>query len=74
METTKINDLTIEKGTGISIDVLSINHSEKLWGSDPDQFNPDRYVDDSLNHRCCNCTTWSAPRAASGQSETDASI
>uniref|UniRef100_A0A914PCX2 Cytochrome P450 n=1 Tax=Panagrolaimus davidi TaxID=227884 RepID=A0A914PCX2_9BILA len=45
METTEIGEkekIQIEKGTNITIDVLTINYSEKLWGLEPEKFNPDR--------------------------------
>uniref|UniRef100_A0A914QUC5 Cytochrome P450 n=1 Tax=Panagrolaimus davidi TaxID=227884 RepID=A0A914QUC5_9BILA len=45
METTEIGEkekIQIEKGTNITIDVLTINYSEKLWGPEPEKFNPDR--------------------------------
>jgi cytochrome P450 family 13 len=57
METTEIGEkekIQIEKGTNITIDVLTINYSEKLWGPEPEKFNPDRWLNmesENIRHR-----------------------
>lgn len=43
-EDLKLGDLHIPKGLSIWIPVLAIHHSEKLWGKDANEFNPDRFA------------------------------
>ncbi|MED6159518.1 hypothetical protein PIB30_043009 [Stylosanthes scabra] len=42
-----LGDLYIPKGLSIWIPVLAIHHSEKLWGKDANEFNPDRFTSKS---------------------------
>ncbi|KAK7374921.1 hypothetical protein VNO80_08364 [Phaseolus coccineus] len=39
-----LGDLYIPKGLSIWIPVLAIHHSEKLWGKDANEFNPQRFT------------------------------
>ncbi|KAI4346870.1 hypothetical protein L6164_007733 [Bauhinia variegata] len=43
-----LGDLHIPKGLSIWIPVLAIHHSEKLWGKDANEFNPDRFSSKSF--------------------------
>ncbi|XP_057754216.1 cytokinin hydroxylase [Arachis stenosperma] len=42
-----LGDLYIPKGLSIWIPVLAIHHSEKLWGKDANEFNPERFTSKS---------------------------
>ncbi|WWC91006.1 uncharacterized protein L201_005945 [Kwoniella dendrophila CBS 6074] len=39
-----IDSLKIKKGTEIMIPILSVNTSTEIWGSDADQYNPNRFL------------------------------
>ena len=43
-----LGDLHIPKGLSIWIPVLAIHHSEKLWGKDVNEFNPERFASKSF--------------------------
>ncbi|KAK7272907.1 hypothetical protein RIF29_13949 [Crotalaria pallida] len=43
-----LGDLYIPKGLSIWIPVLAIHHSEKLWGKDANEFNPERFTSKSF--------------------------
>ncbi|KAE9615633.1 hypothetical protein Lal_00017700 [Lupinus albus] len=43
-----LGDLYIPKGLSIWIPVLAIHHSEKLWGKDANEFNPNRFTSKSF--------------------------
>ncbi|KOM28503.1 hypothetical protein LR48_Vigan549s005800 [Vigna angularis] len=43
-----LGDLYIPKGLSIWIPVLAIHHSEKLWGKDANEFNPERFSSKSF--------------------------
>ncbi|CAM1321594.1 Uncharacterised protein g7825 [Pycnogonum litorale] len=46
VESFKWNDYVIPKSTNILYNIWAVHHDPKLW-KDPDQFNPDRFIDDS---------------------------
>jgi len=41
-ETTTLEGIIIEKGTNISIDLLTLHRDPKLWGEDAEEFKPER--------------------------------
>ncbi|TKY64782.1 Cytokinin hydroxylase [Spatholobus suberectus] len=43
-----LGDLYIPKGLSIWIPVLAIHHSQKLWGKDANEFNPERFTSKSF--------------------------
>jgi cytochrome P450 len=43
-ETTTLGDLTVEKGTHVQVDLLSLHYDKDIWGPDADQFVPDRWL------------------------------
>ncbi|XP_019451633.1 PREDICTED: cytokinin hydroxylase-like [Lupinus angustifolius] len=43
-----VGDIYIPKGLSIWIPVLAIHHSEKLWGKDANEFNPERFSSKSF--------------------------
>lgn len=43
-----LGDLYIPKGVSVWIPVLAIHHSEKLWGKDANEFNPNRFASKSF--------------------------
>ncbi|XP_061348656.1 cytokinin hydroxylase-like [Gastrolobium bilobum] len=43
-----LGDLYIPEGLSIWIPVLAIHHSEKLWGKDANEFNPERFTSKSF--------------------------
>lgn len=42
METAKLGDLTIEKGTLVQADVFSVHYDPEIWGDDAENFVPER--------------------------------
>uniref|UniRef100_A0AC34F219 Cytochrome P450 n=1 Tax=Panagrolaimus sp. ES5 TaxID=591445 RepID=A0AC34F219_9BILA len=57
----------IDQGTNITIDVLTINYSEKLWGPEPEKFNPERWLDpDHRRHPASFLTFGGGPRMCLG--------
>uniref|UniRef100_A0A915M2W9 Cytochrome P450 n=1 Tax=Meloidogyne javanica TaxID=6303 RepID=A0A915M2W9_MELJA len=43
-ETTTLGGILVEKGTNISIDLLTLHRDPKLWGEDAEEFKPERWL------------------------------
>lgn len=43
MKDTTLGGISIEKGVLVQADVLSIQHSQEIWGDDAENFVPERY-------------------------------
>uniref|UniRef100_A0A914MK33 Cytochrome P450 n=1 Tax=Meloidogyne incognita TaxID=6306 RepID=A0A914MK33_MELIC len=43
-ETTTLGGIIVEKGTNISIDLLTLHRDPKLWGEDAEEFKPERWL------------------------------
>uniref|UniRef100_A0A915EBL5 Cytochrome P450 n=1 Tax=Ditylenchus dipsaci TaxID=166011 RepID=A0A915EBL5_9BILA len=48
METTTLGDYTIEAGTVVQADVLSVHYDKTLW-EEPDKFKPERWLENTSN-------------------------
>ncbi|PKU63046.1 Cytochrome P450 714C2 [Dendrobium catenatum] len=46
-----IDEITVEKGTNMWIDVVGMHHDKDLWGDDVNEFKPERFKD-SINGGC----------------------
>ncbi|KAL3120379.1 hypothetical protein niasHT_009204 [Heterodera trifolii] len=44
-QTTTLGDITVEKGTAVVCDILSLHHNKTLWGEDADKFRPERWFE-----------------------------
>ncbi|XP_019449654.1 PREDICTED: cytokinin hydroxylase-like [Lupinus angustifolius] len=53
-EDIKVDNLTIPKGTNIWFDLVGMHRDKALWGSDANEFRPERFMDDAnggCNHK-----------------------
>ncbi|KAL2925528.1 Cytokinin hydroxylase [Bienertia sinuspersici] len=48
-EDIQLGDLLVPKGLSIWIPVLAIHHDKELWGSDVNEFNPERFANKSFS-------------------------
>ncbi|KAL3098642.1 hypothetical protein niasHS_000429 [Heterodera schachtii] len=44
-QTTTLGDITVEKGTAVVCDILSLHHDKTVWGEDADEFRPERWLE-----------------------------
>ncbi|RDB20270.1 11-oxo-beta-amyrin 30-oxidase [Hypsizygus marmoreus] len=43
-----VDNIFIAKGTTISVPIMCLNRSEVMWGREPKEFNPNRWLNDSV--------------------------
>uniref|UniRef100_A0A915M030 Cytochrome P450 n=1 Tax=Meloidogyne javanica TaxID=6303 RepID=A0A915M030_MELJA len=43
-ETTTLGNITIEKGTFVSVDLFTLHRDKKIWGEDAEEFKPERWL------------------------------
>ncbi|KAK1439104.1 hypothetical protein QVD17_04919 [Tagetes erecta] len=67
-EDIKLGDLRIPKGLSIWIPVLAIHHSKEIWGEDVNEFNPDRFANQSFSQGRQFMPFAAGPRNCVGQS------
>ncbi|KAF7633685.1 hypothetical protein Mgra_00006866 [Meloidogyne graminicola] len=48
-ETTTLGNITIEKGTAISVDLFTLHRNKNIWGEDSEQFKPERWLNEEGN-------------------------
>uniref|UniRef100_A0A1I8B6C7 Cytochrome P450 n=1 Tax=Meloidogyne hapla TaxID=6305 RepID=A0A1I8B6C7_MELHA len=48
-ETTTLGGINLEKGTNISVDLLTLHRDPKLWGEDSEEFKPERWLNGEEN-------------------------
>ncbi|KAI1706016.1 cytochrome p450 domain-containing protein [Ditylenchus destructor] len=46
-ETTTLGNYTIEAGTLVQADVLTVQHDKEIWGENADEFRPERWLEES---------------------------
>uniref|UniRef100_A0A914EHF6 Cytochrome P450 n=1 Tax=Acrobeloides nanus TaxID=290746 RepID=A0A914EHF6_9BILA len=66
METTTLGNLTIEKGTFVKADSLSLHYNKEIWGEDADKFIPERWLDKDSRHPASWIPFGGGPRTCIG--------
>jgi cytochrome P450 len=47
-ETTTLGKYTVEKGTIVQADVITLHRNKQIWGQDADEFRPERWTEDGF--------------------------
>ncbi|KAF8358442.1 cyp-13A12, partial [Pristionchus pacificus] len=66
MNTTRIGDLEIEKGTDIAVDTFTLHFDEAIWGEDAKEFKPERWLEDRKVQQAAYLPFGAGPRICIG--------
>jgi cytochrome P450 len=47
-ETTTVGEYTVEKGTVVQADVITLHRNKQIWGQDADEFRPERWTEEGF--------------------------